>query len=55
MVSYEERDLFMSQENQRDLYERLTLGLTLGAVECNPTNHRMLPQIFVDGKLLGVC
>ncbi|WAR00922.1 GRCR1-like protein [Mya arenaria] len=41
MVRYEERDLFMSAENQKELAERL-------GQEGVP-----LPQVFADGKYLG--
>ncbi len=44
MVRYEERDIFMSRETQRELAERLgTKGDTLE-----------VPQVFVDGQILGV-
>ena len=42
MVQYEELDVFMSRENQRDLLERLG------------TSKIEVPQVFADGKLLGV-
>ena len=42
MVRYDERDMFMSRENQRELVERLHFD----GVE--------VPQVFVDGKYLGV-
>lgn len=42
MVQFEERDIFMSQENQRDLRERLE------QVELE------VPQVFADGQRLGV-
>ncbi|KAK3100594.1 hypothetical protein FSP39_022300 [Pinctada imbricata] len=41
MVRYEERDLFMSKENQKELQERLGTNLVL------------LPQVFADGSPLG--
>lgn len=41
MVRYEERDLFMSIENQRELRERLGVDQVL------------LPQVFADGVALG--
>ena len=43
MVRYEERDLYMSQELQRELRERL-----------DTDHHILLPQIFIDGLHLGV-
>jgi hypothetical protein len=42
MVRYEEKDLFMSRENQKELMERLN------------TNEIVLPQVFADGACLGV-
>ena len=42
MVQYEERDIFMSQENQEALRERL---------ECDSV---VVPQVFADGQHLGV-
>ena len=42
MVRYEERDLFMSDENKRELKERL------GQSEIT------LPQVFANGDYLGV-
>ena len=42
MVRYEEKDLFMSKENQKELMERLN------------TNKIVLPQVFADGASLGV-
>lgn len=42
MVRYEEKDLFMSKENQKELMERLN------------TNEIVLPQVFADGASLGV-
>ncbi|OWF45729.1 glutaredoxin domain-containing cysteine-rich protein CG12206-like [Mizuhopecten yessoensis] len=41
MVRYEEKDLFMSVENQRELRERLGV------------NEVVLPQVFADGVVLG--
>lgn len=41
MVRYEEKDLFMSKENQKELMERLN------------TNEIVLPQVFADGASLG--
>lgn len=41
MVRYEEKDLFMSKENQKELMERLS------------TNQIVLPQVFADGASLG--
>ena len=43
MVRYEEKDLFMSVENQKELLERLGQS----AID--------LPQVFADGIHLGVC
>ena len=42
MVEYEEKDVFMSRENQRELIERM------GAEDVN------VPQVFADGLLLAV-
>ena len=42
MVRYEERDLFMSKENQKELRERLD------------ASDVTLPQVFADGAPLGV-
>lgn len=42
MVRYEERDLFMNKENQKELMERLG------------TSTISLPQVFADGGLIGV-
>ena len=42
MVRYEERDLFMSAENQRELTERLGQSAIV------------LPQVFADGVHIGV-
>ena len=42
MVRYEEKDLFMSSENQKELMERLGTS----AIE--------VPQVFADGIHLGV-
>lgn len=42
MVRYEERDLFMSNENQKELLERLGLS----AIN--------VPQVFADGVYIGV-
>ena len=42
MVQYEERDIFMSKENQRELLERLG------------TETLDVPQVFADGQHLGV-
>lgn len=42
MVRYEEKDLFMNSENQKELMERLG------------SNEISLPQVFADGNLLGV-
>ncbi|GAB1604516.1 glutaredoxin domain-containing cysteine-rich protein CG31559 [Argonauta hians] len=41
LVRYEERDLFMSKENQRELRERLG------------NSEVMIPQVFADGLNLG--
>ncbi|XP_063413297.1 glutaredoxin domain-containing cysteine-rich protein CG31559-like isoform X2 [Mytilus trossulus] len=41
MVRYEEKDLFMNSENQKELMERLG------------SNEISLPQVFADGNLLG--
>lgn len=41
MVRYEEKDLFMNKDNQKELMERL--GTTVVSV----------PQVFADGSLLG--
>ena len=43
-VRFEERDLFMNIEYQRELQERLG--------EDQPI---MLPIVFIDGALIGVC
>ena len=43
MLEYEERDIFMSRDNQRELQERLA-----GAQNVD------VPQVFVDGQHLGV-
>ena len=42
MVQFEERDLFLSAANQQELRERLD------------TDQLQLPQLFVEGQLLGV-
>ena len=42
MVVYEERDIFMSRENQRELMDRLK------------EDNVNVPQVFADGQLLGV-
>ena len=42
MVRYEERDICMSRENQRELIERL------GVSEVD------VPQVFADGQHIGV-
>ena len=42
MVCFEEKDVFMSKENQRELQERLGI------------NSVLLPQVFADGQHLGV-
>ena len=42
MVLYEDRDVFMSRENQRELQQRLGV------------NKVILPQVFADGQHLGV-
>ncbi|KAK6172303.1 hypothetical protein SNE40_015991 [Patella caerulea] len=41
MVRYEEKDMYMSKDNQRELQERLN------------TNGIRVPQVFADGILLG--
>ena len=42
LIKVDERDVFMSRENQTELMERMgTCGL-------------QLPQVFVDGQYLGV-
>ena len=41
MVEYEQRDIFMSRENKRELQQRLGLNVEV-------------PQLFVDGLHLGV-
>ena len=43
MVQYEERDIFMSRENQKELAERL-----------NTQNGGDVPQVFANGQHLGV-
>ena len=42
MLCYEERDIFMSRENQLDLMERLNMDAVI------------VPQVFADGQHLGV-
>ena len=42
MVCFEEKDVFMSKENQRELQDRLGI------------NSVILPQVFADGQHLGV-
>jgi len=42
MVRYDERDMFMSRENQRELMERFGVDVV------------DVPQVFADGKHLGV-
>ena len=42
MVRYEERDMFMSNENQKELLERLEM------------NAISVPQVFADGVYIGV-
>ncbi len=42
MVMFEERDVFMSSENQRELRERLGVDTLV------------LPQVFADGQHLAV-
>lgn len=42
MIRYEEKDLFMNKEHQKELVERLN------------TNRVILPQVFIDGIHLGV-
>lgn len=42
MVEYEERDIFMSKDNQRELQERL------GQINVD------VPQVFVNGQHIGV-
>ena len=42
MVQYEEKDIFMSRENQETLMNRLGI------------NHVDVPQVFADGQHLGV-
>ena len=42
LIKVEERDVFMSRENQMELSERMEL------------NDPVVPQVFVDGKYLGV-
>ena len=42
MVEHEQRDIFMSKQNQKELQERL------GQPNVD------VPQVFVDGQLLGV-
>ena len=42
MMKYEERDIFMSRENQRELCERLE------------NENVDVPQVFADGLHLGV-
>ena len=41
MVEYEQRDIFMSRDNQRELQQRLG-------------SNAEVPQLFVDGLHLGV-
>ncbi|KAL5012302.1 hypothetical protein ScPMuIL_010853, partial [Solemya velum] len=41
MIRYEEKDLFMNKEHQKELVERLN------------TNRVILPQVFIDGIHLG--
>lgn len=43
MVQYEDRDIFMSREIQKELMERLQ------------TDRLDVPQVFADGQHLGVC
>ena len=45
MVRYEERDLYMSQENQRQLAERMDRPLG---------SEIEVPQVFIDGIHIGV-
>ena len=42
MVEFEEKDVFMSRENQKDLMERLGVNVIL------------VPHVFADGQSLGV-
>ena len=42
LIKVEERDLFMSKDNQQELSQRMTAKLPA------------LPQVFVDGQYLGV-
>ena len=42
MVCFEEKDVFMSKENQRELQDRLGIDSVI------------LPQVFADGQHLGV-
>ena len=42
LIKVEERDLFMSKDNQQELSQRMSAKLPV------------LPQVFVDGQYLGV-
>jgi glutaredoxin len=42
MIRYEEKDLFMNKDNQRELAERLGSYVV------------SIPQVFADGSQLGV-
>ena len=45
LIRTEERDVFMSRENQLDLIER---------TDADPAERLRVPQVFVEGKFLGV-
>jgi len=42
MISYEERDIFMSRKNHEELHDRLS------------SDHKEVPQVFADGQHIGV-
>ncbi|KAK2151958.1 hypothetical protein LSH36_344g01018 [Paralvinella palmiformis] len=41
MISYEERDIFMSRKNHEELHDRLS------------SDHKEVPQVFADGQHIG--
>ena len=45
LIRTEERDVFMSRENQLDLIER---------TDADPAERLRVPQVFVEGRFLGV-
>ncbi len=47
MLQVEERDVFMSRENQLELMERMGTGE-------EEDGHLRVPQVFVEGRHLGV-